>query len=168
MDKQLLELSENTPQDLLMRHFHMLQNNMIASNKRLIHPLGSNAETRHLDFIGGMAAAAYLIYYSICHRSTWVNYAKVLSAISIIGSCLFGSMLMAISEALLLKFRYPQAKRILNIFIFLLSFASVTGPISDTPNPELFPVLVLPMHFFPALAYFTLSPFFTSENPIRK
>jgi hypothetical protein len=50
----------------------------------------------------------------------------------------------------------------------VLSFASIIGAIGmtlplDIDFPELFPGLVVPMHFFPALAYFAIAPFFKKE-----
>src|SRR5215212_10280747 len=44
-------------------------------------------------------------------------------------------------------------------------FASILAPFAmklpfDIETPELFPGLIVPMHFFPALAWFTLKPLF--------
>ena len=57
----------------------------------------------------------------------------------------------------------------LNLVIAVLSFASIISPISmslplDIESPELFPGLVVPMHFFPALAFFAISPFFKTQK----
>ena len=57
----------------------------------------------------------------------------------------------------------------LNNFVFaILTFASILGPFAtklplDVEMPELFPGLTVPMHFFPALAWFTLKPLFIKK-----
>ena len=53
----------------------------------------------------------------------------------------------------------------INILISVLSFASIVGVLGiqlplTIESPEMFPGLAIPMHFFPALAFFTISPFF--------
>jgi hypothetical protein len=119
--------------------------------------------------IGGvLAASAGVIYLTIYKEAFDINYAKVINAASITGSCLFSCLLMAGGYALLQRFKKTRYTGILNIVIALLSFASITGPISitlplDTASPELFPGLAIPMHFFPALAFFTIAPFFVKK-----
>jgi hypothetical protein len=80
----------------------------------------------------------------------------------------FGCMLMASGNAVLLRLGKLKWMGWFNILVAVLSFASIISPISmslplDINNPELFPGLVVPMHFFPALAYFTLAPFFPAN-----
>lgn len=72
---------------------------------------------------------------------------------------------MAVGYALLYKFNRTELQGWLNLIIALLSFISIISPIAmslpvDTESPELFPGLVVPMHFFPALAFFCIGPFF--------
>jgi O-antigen/teichoic acid export membrane protein len=122
---------------------------------------------------GILAATAGIIYLVIYKEALGINYAKLINPVSIAGSCIFGCMLMAIGYALLQKFGKVKYTGILNILIALLSFASIIGPIAmtlplDTANPELFPGLVAPMHFFPALAFFTITPFFTKPHLSNK
>ena len=74
-------------------------------------------------------------------------------------------MLMAVSYWLLFKWNKQSLLGVLNVVIAVLSFASIISPIAiDLPltikTPELFPGLVVPMHFFPALAFFCIAPFF--------
>ncbi|HTA28803.1 MAG TPA: hypothetical protein VK809_13510, partial [Bacteroidia bacterium] len=88
---------------------------------------------------------------------------------SISGASIFGCLLMAISYWVLERFNKENWKGVINIVIALASFASIISPISmslplDIKNPELFPGLAVPMHFFPALAFFCLVPFFKGKK----
>ncbi len=60
-------------------------------------------------------------------------------------------------------------KGVANIIIGLLTFFSIIVPLSitlplDIDFPELYPGLAVPIHFFPALIFFGLTPFF--DKPI--
>jgi hypothetical protein len=56
-----------------------------------------------------------------------------------------------------------------NVTFFVLSFASVIIPITiqlplEIKDPAIFPGLAVPMHFFPALAWFTVRPIFLDNK----
>jgi CRP-like cAMP-binding protein len=57
-DKSLLKLTEEMPHEVIIKQFKALQNNIIATNKRLIHLLSSTAEERYLDFTNTYPALA--------------------------------------------------------------------------------------------------------------
>ena len=64
---------------------------------------------------------------------------------------------------------YNKGEIIFNLSFSILSFASIIIPIAaklplDVQNPELFPGLTVPMHFFPALGWYTLKPIFIKEQ----
>jgi branched-subunit amino acid ABC-type transport system permease component len=118
---------------------------------------------------GVLAAVAGIMYYSIYQSAFETGFDKIINKGSIIGSSIVGTMLMACGYALLLKLKKETWTGLLNVLISVLSFASIIGPISmslplDIESPELFPGLVVPMHFFPALAFFTISPFFKTTT----
>lgn len=120
---------------------------------------------------GVLAGLAGVIFFNIYTEALGVNFSKIVNPAAITGSCIFGCLLMAIGYALIQKFNKNLYKGIFNIIIAVLSFASIIGPIAmslpvDTENPELFPGLVIPMHFFPALAFFTIAPFF-AKKPVN-
>jgi len=122
---------------------------------------------------GILAALACIIYFKIYQNTLGTGFNKIINPGSISGACIFGCMLMAIGYWLLEKFNKEKLKGVLNIIIALLSFASILSPISmslplDIKNPELFPGLVIPMHFFPALAFFCLVPFFKGKSMTDK
>lgn len=116
-----------------------------------------------------LAAIAGILYFTIYQNALGTDFGKVVNMGAIAGASTFGCMLMAVGYFLLQKFNKQNLTGILNVIIAVLSFASIIGAIAtplplDIPNPELFPGLVTPMHFFPALAFFCISPFFGIEN----
>ncbi|MFK7925949.1 MAG: hypothetical protein AB8H47_28630 [Bacteroidia bacterium] len=118
---------------------------------------------------GILSALASVIYSSIYQNTMLTDFDKVINIGSIIGSSLIGCMLIALGYFALLKSNKTNLVGWLNIIICLLSFASIIGPIAmslplDIESPELFPGLVVPMHFFPALTFFAISPFFAGSS----
>jgi hypothetical protein len=123
----------------------------------------------HGIIAGILSAVAGIIYLHIYQTTLGTEFNKIINPGSISGASIFACMLMAISYWVLERFNKENWKGILNVVIALLSFASILSPISmslpfDIKNPELFPGLVIPMHFFPALAFFCLVPFFKNSN----
>lgn len=121
---------------------------------------------------GILAAVASVIYFHIYQNALGTEFNKVVNTASIIGACLFGCLSMALSYWLFERFNQGKLKGALNVAIAVLSFASIIGVISmslplDIRNPELFPGLVVPMHFFPALAFFCVVPFFKESGSGR-
>jgi hypothetical protein len=113
---------------------------------------------------GILAALAGVIYFVIYQNTLGTAFQKTVNVPAIIGSSVFGTMLIACGYAVLLKTGKMRFSGWYNILVSVLSFASIIGPVSmslplTVENPELFPGLVVPMHFFPALAYFTIAPF---------
>ncbi|HTA83322.1 MAG TPA: hypothetical protein VK783_10325 [Bacteroidia bacterium] len=122
----------------------------------------------HGIIAGVLAAAAGIVYFTIYQNTLGTEFDKVVNGRSIAGASVFGCMLMAIAYWLLERFNKENLKGIVNIVIALVSFVSILSPISmslplDIKNPELFPGLVVPMHFFPALTFFCLVPFFKKK-----
>ena len=118
---------------------------------------------------GILAATAGWLYFKLYQTILGTSFKSIINIGSIAGSSIFGCLLMAIGYSFLLKFKREKFKGILNIIISVLSFASVIIPISISlplviEAPELFPGLVVPMHFFPALAFFTIEPFFLKKD----
>ncbi|HVV03171.1 MAG TPA: hypothetical protein VHC96_03070 [Puia sp.] len=113
-------------------------------------------------FLAGMAGIIYAhLYYSINEA----DFSKVASSIRVIMSSLAGGVLAAIGFTLLNKWLKRNGEIVFNLLFSILSFASLLMPIAfklptSLETPELFPGMVIPMHFFPALAWFTLKPLF--------
>lgn len=114
---------------------------------------------------GILAALAGVIYFIIYQNTLGTNFGKIVNIPSITGSSIFGAVLIACGYALLLKIGKLKLSGWYNVLVSVLSFATIIWPISmslplTVESPELFTGLVVPMHFFPALAYFTVAPFF--------
>lgn len=126
----------------------------------------------HGIIAGVLAAVAGIIYFNIYQNTLGTEFNKIVNIGSISGVSIIACLLIALCYWALEKFKKEKWKGILNIVITLLSFASIISPISmslpfDIKNPELFPGLVVPMHFFPALAYFCIDPFFKGTDSVK-
>ena len=119
----------------------------------------------HGIIAGVLAAIAGIIYFNIYQNTLGTAFNKVVNPGAITGACIFACAIMSAGYVLLERFNKQKLYGWMNVVIAVLSFASIIGPISislplDIKNPELFPGLVVPMHFFPAMAYFCIAPFF--------
>lgn len=118
---------------------------------------------------GILSGIAGVIYLTIYQEAFYVDFNSIINSSSVVGASVFGCMLMTLGYAALLKFKKQNLTGWLNVVIAVLSFASIISPIAmslplDIESPELFPGLVVPMHFFPALAFFALAPFFQNSK----
>ena len=117
---------------------------------------------------GIFSALASIIFSKIYFFATEADFTKVINTTGLIGINMGACLLAAICFWLMTKWMKKSGEIIFNFAFTILSFASVIIPISfslplDIKYPELFPGLAVPMHFFPALAWFTLKPLF-SDN----
>ena len=120
---------------------------------------------------GALAALASVIYFNLYQATLGAAFDSIINLGSIIGASMIGCMFMTIGEYLLIKFKKERFRGFLNLLIITLSFVSMISPIGmslplEIEAPELFPGLVIPMHFFPALAFFAIAPFFNQKNKI--
>jgi len=114
---------------------------------------------------GLLAAIASIIYNRIYFFAFEANFAKLVNIPVLTALNLSACIVAAIGYWFAKKWFGPKADIIFNFSFSILSFASIIIPVSvtlpfDLKNPELFPGLAVPMHFFPALAWFTLNPLF--------
>ena len=114
---------------------------------------------------GLLAGVAGLIYARMYYKINEADFSRVASTVRILAASLFGGILAAIGYTVLDKMLKAKGEIVFNFVFTLLSFASLLLPIGFRSNPpidtpELFPGMVIPMHFFPALAWYTLKPLF--------
>ncbi|HWB93445.1 MAG TPA: hypothetical protein VG605_16405 [Puia sp.] len=114
---------------------------------------------------GLLAAIAGIIYARVYYTANEADFSRVVSSVRIISASLFGGVLAAIGYALLTRGLKTRGEIVFNFLFTLLSFASLLLPIGfklplTIETPELFPGMVIPMHFFPALGWYTLKPLF--------
>lgn len=118
---------------------------------------------------GLLSGIAGVVYLNIYQEALGTDYGQIINTGSIMGATVFACMLMTLAYATLIKLNKQNLRPVLNSLIAILSFASIIGPIGMSlpltiESPELFPGLVVPMHFFPALAFFAIYPFFSTKN----
>ncbi len=114
---------------------------------------------------GLLAGVAGVIYAHIYYSINEADFSKVASVVKILAASLFGGVLAAVGYSLLTRWLKDKGEIVFNLLFTLISFASLLGPIAmrlprNIDTPELFPGMVIPMHFFPALAWYTLKPLF--------
>lgn len=119
----------------------------------------------HGIIAGVLAAVAGIIYFTIYQSTLGTAFDPIVNFGSITGLCILACVLISGGYMLLKRFKKQNLTGWLNVLVAVLSFASIIGPISmslplNIKNPELFPGLVVPMNFFPAMAFFCIAPFF--------
>ncbi len=118
---------------------------------------------------GLLAGVAALVYAKVYHSSLGADFSKVVWPVRIILASLFGGVLAAIGYWAAIKLFATKGEIVFNLLFSILSFVTLLAPFAtklplDIEAPELFPGMVIPMHFFPALAWFTLKPLFISAG----
>ena len=119
----------------------------------------------HGSVAGILAAVASVILLNIYKQLYFVDFSAVIDEVAIIASSIIGCALMAVGYIILDKIKKPNLYGAMNMVIMVLSFLSIVPVMGMTlplevEAPELFPGMVVPMHFFPAVTFFGLSPFF--------
>ena len=122
--------------------------------------------------LAGLVSLCYAKLYinSLGDSSTGEGFFKVAKPVGIILSSLVGGILAAIGYWALDKWLKQKGEIVFNFVFVILSFLTTLGAFGaklplDIASPELFPGMVIPMHFFPALAWFTLRPLFFRQRP---
>jgi hypothetical protein len=123
-----------------------------------------------LGLISGVfAAISGIIFTAVYHFANEVDFSKIVNARSLIAINIGAGMLIAIAYWIFMYYFKIRKGIFFNVVLTVLTFASLILPFSitlqlDISSPELFPGLTAPMHFFPALAWFTLKPLFIKEE----
>ena len=117
---------------------------------------------------GILAAAAALIYQKIYFKSNEIDFSAIVKPVNVLLVCILAGLLASVGYGLLTKWLPKAGEIIFNFVLVIVTFASIVGPIGfrlplSYENPELFPGLTVPMHFFPALAWFTVKPLFIKK-----
>jgi hypothetical protein len=123
---------------------------------------------------GILAGAAAVIYQKVYAASLGTDFVGIAKPINIVLTTVVGGLIAAVGFWLLDKWLNSKAEIVFNLVFAILSFASILPAFAfrlpfNIESPELFPGLVVPMHFFPALAWFTLKPIFIKTyEPYKK
>jgi len=119
---------------------------------------------------GVLSGVACLIFTKVYQEALYLDFSKIVTTGNLFGASIFACTLASIGfwglKTLLPKF----GEIIFNFLFSILSFASIIGPIGfklplDFEFPEMFPGYAIPMHFFPALIWFTLRPLIKFTDP---
>jgi len=118
---------------------------------------------------GVLAAAAGIIYSHVYAFANASDFSALVNPASISGLNIAAGMLIAAMHGLMFKWIKKHAELIFNLSLIIISFGLIVIPISislplNILSPELFPGLVIPMLFFPAIAWFTIAPFFNQKQ----
>lgn len=119
----------------------------------------------HGMIAGVLSGISGIIYQAIYEGMYFVDFSAIVNPGSIMSACLIGCILMSFGYIVLERLQRSNIKGWLNAAYMVLSFASILPAMGislplDTEFPELFPALVVPMHFFPVAIFFGLDPFF--------
>jgi hypothetical protein len=114
---------------------------------------------------GVLSGLAGVVYLTIYQELYYVDYSMIINSGAIIGASIIACVLMSIVYFFLEKLKKVSLFGIANLGFMLISFLSIIPPMTmslplEVDFPELFPGLVIPMHFFPVMLFFGISPFF--------
>ncbi len=119
---------------------------------------------------GLLAGVAGIIYARVYYSVNEADFSKIVGTIKIIAASLFGGVLAAVGFTLLNKWLKDKGEIVFNFIFTIISFVSLLAPIAyklpltmDPSDVALFPGMVIPMHFFPALGWYTLKPLFIKK-----
>jgi len=115
--------------------------------------------------VGVLSGVAGIVYQKVYIETVGEGFVNIASIKNIMGASILGAFVAAIGYFLLSLVLKGKTDMVFNLLFVVLTFASILRPIGfimplDQESPELFPGLAVPMHFFPALGWFALKPFF--------
>ena len=122
-----------------------------------------------LSISAGIFSSVACIVYDRVHLFAFdVEFKKLINPGGLIAINMFACVIAGIGYHFIRKWFKRDHEKIFNLTFTILSFASILAPLAislplDVKNPELFPGLAIPMHFFPAISWYTLRPFFIKE-----
>jgi hypothetical protein len=116
-----------------------------------------------------LAATAGIIYSRVYFFANEADFSKIVNLTSMVSLNVMAGLLISLLHVVFSKWVKKNPEFLFNLTISILSFALIIIPISislplTVESPELFPGLVVPMLFFPALAWLSLSPLFNNHG----
>ncbi|HEU4471232.1 MAG TPA: hypothetical protein VFR58_09120 [Flavisolibacter sp.] len=114
---------------------------------------------------GILAGLVSLAYQKVYASSLGYDFSEIVKPYNILATCVFAGIAAAVGFWALTSWLKGRGEIVFNFLLVILTFATILGPFAmklplEIEAPELFPGMVVPMHFFPALAWFTLKPLF--------
>jgi hypothetical protein len=117
---------------------------------------------------GIFSSVACIVYNRVYYFAFEIEFKKLVNPGTLIAINIFACVIAGIGYYFIRMWFRRDHEKIFNLLFTLLSFASILAPLAislplDIKNPELFPALAIPMHFFPAISWFAVKPFFSKE-----
>ena len=117
---------------------------------------------------GLLAGIVSLIFQHVYTKSLGADFSFIAKPVGIVISTTIGCIIAAVGYWLMDKWFKAKGEIIFNFVFVILSFATILAAFAvklplTVDSPELFPGMVIPMHFFPALGWFTLKPLFIKK-----
>ena len=114
---------------------------------------------------GVLAGIAGIVYTHVYYKINEADFSAVVSPMKIIAASLAAGILAAVGYTILDRLMKKNGEIVFNFLLTIISFSSLLLPIAyklplTLETPDLFPGMVIPMHFFPALSWYTLKPLF--------
>ncbi len=122
--------------------------------------------------LSGVACSVFMMVYK---EVVFVDFSPVVKYYQFFAASIFGCVVASSGYFFARKLLKNTGEIIFNLLFTLLSFASIIGPIMFSFPPELevegideitmyFQPFMITLHFFPALIWYTLKPFFFSKH----
>lgn len=116
-----------------------------------------------------VTAVAAIVYNRIYFFATEADFSKIINTGSIICLSIITCFATGIIYYAMVRLLKRNAEIPFNFLLSIISFCAVMYPISvslplDVKFPELFPGLAVPMVFFPAIAWYTVKPVFSTAE----
>lgn len=118
---------------------------------------------------GILAGVASVVYAKVYNDAIGTDFSAVITPLKIMLACIAAGLLAGLIHYGLMKAIQHRATLVFNLLFTVASFATIVLPFAkklplDIEFPELFPGLVVPMHFFPVLGWLTLYPLFFRDR----
>lgn len=123
----------------------------------------------HALFASLLTAIAGVVYNKIYFFATEADFSKIINTGSIISLSIIACFATGLIYYAMIRLLNRKGEIAFNFLLSVISFCAVMYPISvslplDIKFPELFPGLAVPMVFFPAIAWYTLKPVFSTAE----
>jgi hypothetical protein len=118
---------------------------------------------------GILASLAAIIYLRVYFFVTLADFSSILGIPRIVGFNILYCLMATFLNWFLVIWMKQRGEIVFNFLFSILSFALIIVPISislplEIEFPELFPGLAIPIIFFPAIAWYTIVPFFREKE----
>ena len=117
---------------------------------------------------GIFSSVACIVFDRVYFFAFEIEFKQLVNPLSLAAINIFALVVAGIGYYFIRTWFRRDHEKIFNLLFVLLSFASILAPLSislplSIKNPEFFPGLAVPMHFFPAISWFAVKPFFMKE-----